>query len=68
MNKLKLNIQMFSDPYVDFKDYPDTTTPIDSYNLNKIQTDARDEMNSKFNGESVAGNMVVESIRTKKYV
>lgn len=65
MNKVKLNIQMFSDPYVDFKDYPDTTTPIDSYNLNKIQTDARDEMNSKFNGESVAGNMVVESIRTK---
>lgn len=65
MNKLKLNIQMFSDPYVDFKDYPNTTTPIDSTNLNKIQTDARDEMNSKFNGESVAGNMVVESIRTK---
>lgn len=60
MNKLKLNIQMFSDPYVDFKDYPDTTTPINASNLNKIQTDAIDELVDR-----TTGDMVVNSIRTK---
>lgn len=36
--KLKLNIQLFSDPFVDFKNLPDTSTPLNLTNLNKIQT------------------------------
>lgn len=70
MNKLKLNIQMFSDPYVDFKDYPDTTTPIDSYNLNKMQTDARDELGDvkkviDYINTDHLGNIVLQGVKPK---
>lgn len=41
---MELDIQMFATPYVDFKDAPNTTTPVSSTNLNKIQTDARTEI------------------------
>ena len=41
---MELDIQMFATPYVDFKDAPNTTTPLSSTNLNKIQTDARTEI------------------------
>lgn len=41
---MELDIQMFATPYVNFKDAPNTTTPVSSTNLNKIQTDARTEI------------------------
>lgn len=55
MKKMKLNIQLFStsggdgevetdDAYLQFKDLPDTSTPISAYNLNKMQKYIKDNI------------------------
>lgn len=41
---MKLDIQRFASPYVNFKDLPSQETALCSFNLNKLQTNARDEI------------------------
>lgn len=47
-----------------WQDLPSQTTPINATNLNNIETGIEDN-DKRLNGTSVAGDMVVESIRTK---
>lgn len=44
-----------------FENLPSTNTPINAENLNQIQTNVEDV----FNGNKTAGNMIVDSIRSK---
>lgn len=46
---------------INFQNLPNTTTPINATNLNAIQTNVE----NVFNGNEVAGNMIVESISSK---
>lgn len=46
---------------INFQNLPGTTTPVNATNLNALQSNVEDV----FNGSEVAGNMVVESIKTK---
>ena len=63
---MKLDIQMFSTPYVVFEDIPSTETPIDSTNLNKIQTDCRDEIGSLLLLETTDKSSLVSAINENK--
>ena len=47
MKKIKLNIQKFGDPYLQFKDLPNTQTPLSAANLNQMQGDIADDINGK---------------------
>ena len=46
---------------INFQNLPDTTTPVNNTNLNLLQ----DNVEDVFDGEEAAGNMVVDSIRSK---
>lgn len=63
---MKLDIQMFSSPYVAFEDLPSTDTPIDSTNLNKIQTDCRDEIGDLTLLETTDKSDLVSAINENK--
>lgn len=63
---MKLDIQMFSSPYVAFEDLPSTNTPIDSTNLNKIQTDCRDEIGNLTLLETTDKSDLVSAINENK--
>lgn len=63
---MKLDIQMFSTPYVPFENAPSTNTPIDATNLNKIQTDCRDEIGSLSLLETTNKTDLVSAINENK--
>lgn len=61
IKRMKLNIQLFSisgTPYVDFKDLPDTTSPIDSTNLNTMQTDIQTDIQTQVESKKVTINLL----------
>lgn len=61
IKRMKLNIQLFSisgTPYVPFEDLPSTNTPIDSTNLNTMQTDIQTDIQTKVESKKVTINLL----------
>lgn len=61
---MKLDIQMFASPYVTFEDTPSTNTPLSSANLNKIQTDARNEIGTLSSLETTDKTSLVNALNS----